>query len=156
MTESSIILFFLWLYLTRISSSRGLLNISFGRVGCWGTVFPLWTKGNGAFFKFCVRQPHKSSRWNFPVERRRLSLSKHQKVSVQVSSLSLDLCTFLWIWNSSICYYFLMWGTPQQHPSLPSLTQCTQALTYELRASHFQQMDLKWAAQDQELLLNEL
>lgn len=32
-----------------------------------------------------------SCRWNIPVGCRRLSLSKHQKDSVQISSLSLDV-----------------------------------------------------------------
>lgn len=45
------------------------------------------------FFKFHIKQLQMSCRWNIPVGCRRLSLSKHQKVSVQISSLSLDVHT---------------------------------------------------------------
>lgn len=53
--------------------------------------FPCEWRGMVQYFKFHIRQLQMSCRWNIPGGgRRRLSMSKHQKVSVQISSLSLD------------------------------------------------------------------
>lgn len=80
--------------LTWIANSKALPDFSFRKVRGWGIVFPLWMKVNGAFFRFHVRQPHNCFRLTFSVDRRRLSLSNQQRLSVQSSSLSLGFCTF--------------------------------------------------------------
>lgn len=98
--------------LTWITVSKALPNFGSRKVRGWGTVFPLWTMANGAFFKFHIRQPHKCFRSVCPVDHRRLPLSNQQRLSVRNSSLGLGFCTFCLRFKYLLL--FLEMRTPQE------------------------------------------